>query len=165
MRKIAAGLSLKELENAIQMAEKQIEKIRKNETDIVRRLTEEGKMRVIRNITLLKAIDTAELLTSVRTEHGRNRGKIIVDSPHGVYVEYGTGIVGQGKKKDAKQSGLKHPDPDKNIKYANYGWTYYDKDYGYIYTEGMASRPFFYNSYLELQNEVKKIAKEEMNKR
>lgn len=72
------------------------------------------------------------------------------------YIEFGTGVVGSANP---------HPEP-KNWGYdlnqhGDNGWVYYnDKDSKYHWTKGMASRPFMYNTYRELERECGRIARE-----
>jgi hypothetical protein len=89
-----------------------------------------------------------------------------VTSDHVAFVEFGTGVVGQNS-------------PHKNGEYLskaawNYasgtkifttkdgrvGWIYPTDDGGFRFTEGVKSRPFMYETALELQREFPRIAKE-----
>lgn len=116
------------------------------------------------------AIDTGALHDSIRGEYdaSNHAGTIFAgegledgygEGSYAVYVEYGTGIIGETNP---------HPDPNGYAYDVNdhgmAGWwypskngTYRPKDGGGIrlaWTRGMAARPFMYNTMLELEAEV-----------
>lgn len=114
----------------------------------------------------LDAIFTGELLESIHSEYvtpqkGGAIFAVVADSGHAIYVEMGTGIVG-----------AEHPYPGKlpavyaqgktirQLSDGRYGWFYQDKDGNWWFTEGMPSRPFMYNTAMELMQNVYKTAKE-----
>ena len=73
---------------------------------------------------------------------------------YALYVEYGTGIVGQNS-----------PHPDGGWAYdvkghGNLGWNYFDRWDKPHHTTGMPSRPFMYDTRKYLEEYCKKIAKE-----
>ena len=95
-----------------------------------------------------------------------NAGFVKVTSDHVAFVEFGTGVKGQNN-------------PHKNGEYLakaawNYasgpkifttkdgrvGWIYPTDDGGFRFTEGMESRPFMYETALEIQRDFPRIAKE-----
>ncbi len=114
----------------------------------------------------LDAIFTGELIQSIHSEYVTSQKggavfAVVADSDHAIYVEMGTGIVG-----------AEHPYPGKlpavyaqgktirQLADGRYGWFYQDKDGNWWFTEGMPSRPFMYNTTIELMQIVEKTAKE-----
>lgn len=117
-------------------------------------------------ISNLDAIFTGDLIQSVHTEYkGSTRGGaifcVVADSEHALFVEFGTGIVG-----------AKHPYPGnlpmvyaqgktiRQLADGRYGWFYPADDGNWYFTEGMPSRPFMYETSLELQKKVVSVAKQ-----
>lgn len=113
----------------------------------------------------LDAIFTGELIQSIHSEYVTSQKSgavfaVVADSGHAIYVEMGTGIVG-----------AEHPYPGKlpavyaqgktirQLADGRYGW-FYQKDGQWYFTEGMPSRPFMYNTTMELMQIVVKTAKE-----
>lgn len=129
-------------------------------------LAEKGVVIAQINVAKLDAIFTGKLMSSIHTKYGGGSVDsaifyIVADSEHAVYVEMGTGIVGakkpykgnlpavyaQGKTIHQTQNG-------------KYGWFYQDANGNWFFTEGMPSRPFMYNTTLELMRIVEKTARE-----
>ena len=120
-------------------------------------------------ISSLDAIFTGELIQSIHTEYKSSiRGGaifcVVADSDHAVFVEFGTGIVG-------KQSPYPYPLPDgmtweyasgktiRQLSDGRYGWFYKGDNGQWYFTEGMESRPFMYETSLELEKKVVSVAK------
>lgn len=121
------------------------------------------------NVTRLDAIFTGELLNSIHSKKGggdKNTAVffIVADSRHAAYVEFGTGQLGQ-------EGSYPYPFPEGvewdynsgetiiEISPGQYGW-FYPKDGKWYFTQGMPSRPFMYETSIELIQEIPKIAKE-----
>ena len=120
---------------------------------LVRALTEEGRDAAVINVVNLGAFDTGELAdTSFHTRGYYNEnycvGIIYTDSYYAIFVEYGTGVVGEGgRKHPLLPSGWKY---DIN-KHGDDGWWYIsDRDGKLHWTKGQESRPFMYETYKEL---------------
>lgn len=133
---------------------------------LAEKLSERGVEIARIQIADLDAIFTGELIQSLHSEYKGSTQygaifAVVASSLHAIYVEMGTGMVGAA-----------HPYPGKlPVVYAQgktirqladgrYGWFYQDDNGDWWFTEGMPSRPFLYNTSLELQKEVIKIAKE-----
>ena len=87
-------------------------------------------------------------------------GIIRAEAPYAIYVEFGTGIVGKQNPHPAPE-GWKY---DIN-EHGERGWYYFnERDQKWHWTKGMASRPFMYNTLLELQRQVEDIAREVFGK-
>lgn len=159
-------------ENGIKDAIKEIRKYKKKiETNtrlLVKRLTDDGAEIVRVKIVNLGAYYSGELLSGVDGYYSPslNAGFVKVTSDHAAFVEFGTGVVGQNNphkngeylSKAAWQyaSGAKIF----TTKDGRVGWIYPTDDGGFRFTEGMQSRPFMYETALELKREFPRIAKE-----
>lgn len=137
--------------------------------ELVRRLSERGVEIAKANVTRLDAIFTGELLNSIHTRPGGGGNNtavffIVADSKHAAYVEFGTGQIGQ-------EAAYPYPLPEGvawnynsgktifEISPGQYGW-FYPRDGKWYFTQGMPSRPFMYETSMELMQEIPKIARE-----
>lgn len=113
------------------------------------------------NVADFDAIYSGELLSSIKSEYNGNipdgdSWMVVTDCPWAFYVEFGTGIVGASKP---------HPNPgiaswkyDIN-QHGDLGW-YYFKDGEWHWTKGMPSRPFMYQTAMDLRSRVEAVARE-----
>lgn len=132
-------------------------------------LAEKGVVISKANVTRLDAIFTGELLNSIHTQNGAGtKGTaifyVVADSRHAAYVEFGTGQLGL-------EGGYPYPFPEGvdwqyntgktifEVEPGQYGW-FYPKDGQWYFTQGMPSRPFMYETSLELMNLVVSTARE-----
>lgn len=128
---------------------------------LAEKLAERGVEIAKMKIAEYDAIYTGELLASINSEYGgviQNGSKWIIytDCPWAKFVEFGTGI-----------RGAESPHPDTSIigwkydvnEHGEKGWFYF-KENEWHWTKGMPSRPFMYETNMELMQEVTKIAKE-----
>ena len=155
--------------------QRQLEEYKKtfnNKTQLfAERLALEGVNIARMKITSLDAIFTGELLQSIRREPkeittSSAKFAIITDSEHACFVEFGTG-----------QKGLDTPYPyplpngvswnyavgttiKQNPITGHYYWFYPGKDGKWHYTEGMPARPFMYETSLELNRIIDRVARE-----
>lgn len=133
-------------------------------------LSEKGVIIAQANIAGLDAIFTGELISSIHTRKGSgSKGTaifyIVADSKHAAFVEFGTGQLGQ-------EGGYPYPFPEGiawecnkgktifEIEPGQYGWFYPGDDGKWYFTQGMPSRPFMYETSLELMQIVKETALE-----
>ena len=125
------------------------------------RLALEGVILAKTKIAEKDAVFTGELYDSMNLRKGDaiyngSQWIIYTDCPWALYVEFGTGIVGAQNP---------HPLPGvANWKYdinehGESGWFYF-RDGEWHWTKGMPSRPFMYETALELPEKVNRIAKE-----
>ena len=135
---------------------------------LVQKLTDYGAEIVRIKIVNMGAYYSGELLSGVSGYYSPtlNAGLIRVTSDHVAFVEFGTGVKGQNN-------------PHKNGEYLSkaawsyasgakifttqdgrVGWIYPTDDGGFRFTEGMESRPFMYETALELERSFGKLAKE-----
>ncbi|MBR5172951.1 MAG: hypothetical protein IKW14_06090 [Phascolarctobacterium sp.] len=140
---------------------------------LAKTLAEDGVHIAQANVARLDAIFTGELINSISAKQvASKRGTavffIVADSDHAAFVEFGTGQVG-------KENSYPYPLPE-GIKWeynsgksiipigpGQYGWFYPGDDGRWYFTQGMPSRPFMYETLLEVMKKVEKTAKEVFN--
>ena len=135
---------------------------------LAQRLTDLGANIARMKIVSMGAYYSGELLSGVDGyfSPSLNTGFIRVTSDHVAFVEFGTGVVGQqsphqngeylSKASWSYASGSKiFTTNDGKV-----GWIYPTDDGGFRFTEGMPSRPFMYETALELERQYMQIAKE-----
>lgn len=157
---------------SIAKAIKELEQYKKdieNKTRLfVQRLTDYGAEIARVKIVGLGAYYSGELLSGVDGYFSPllNTGFVRVTSDHVAFVEFGTGVKGQSSPhKNAEylsKAAWQYATGPKifTTKDGRVGWIYPTDDGEFRFTEGMASRPFMYETALELQREFPKIAKE-----
>ena len=156
---IRIDLSVKySIDAAINELDNTVAEIRRRTNELVERLTEEGAQIARVQVMSLGAVYTGELLNSIEGFYDPEShvGIIRANAYYAAYVEYGTGIVGQGSS---------HPDPDGWVYDVNghgeKGWVYYNSnDDQFHWTAGMSARPFMYNTANELRSVCSRIARE-----
>ena len=122
---------------------------------LVRKLTEEGIEIAKMQIASLDAVDTTDLLSSIGGVYfpSERLGVVYSDCPYALFVEYGTGPVGEMNQ---------HPEPGKiqweynvgshigpNMTHPEWGdgWLYLNtKDGQWHWTAGQPARPYMYNT-------------------
>ena len=158
---ITVSLSEKSFREAAKQIQDYKDEITGKCQELARRLAERGVEISKMKITNFNAVYTGELLSSIKHTPGvvmKYGSSYIVytDCPWAKFVEFGTGIVGE-----------RNPHPDTSIAGWKYdvndhgesGWYYY-RDGEWHWTKGMPSRPFMYETDIELMMEVSKIARE-----
>lgn len=142
--------------------------------ELIQELAEKGMEIARANITKLDAIFTGELINSLYIKkESASEGKVVfilaTDSEHAAFVEFGTGQLGM-------EGGYPYPFPngvqwDYNsgstifeISPGQYGW-FYEREGQWYFTQGMPSRPFMYETTIELFHEVPIIAKQVFGRR
>ena len=137
---------------------------------LAKRLAEKGVDIAQVNVSRLDAIFTGELINSIHTKYGGSaKGTaifyVVADSHHAAFVEFGSGQLGM-------EGSYPYPFPEGvdweyntgktifEISHGQYGWFYPGDDGKWYFTQGMPSRPFMYETSLELMNLVVKTARE-----
>ena len=137
---------------------------------LAKRLAEKGVAIAQTNIATYDAIFTGELISSIEARYGGStKGSavfyVVADSRHAVFVEFGTGQLGL-------EGSYPYPFPEGvewnyntgktifEIENGQYGWFYPAEDGKWYFTQGMPSRPFMYETAVELMTEIAKTAKE-----
>jgi hypothetical protein len=137
---------------------------------LAKRLAEKGVAIAQTNIATYDAIFSGELISSIEARYGGStKGSavfyVVADSRHAVFVEFGTGQLGL-------EGSYPYPFPEGvewnyntgktifEIENGQYGWFYPAEDGTWRFTQGMPSRPFMYETAVELMTEIAKTAKE-----
>ncbi len=137
---------------------------------LAKTLAEQGVVIAKANVSTLDAIFTGDLLNSIHTENGgitRDTAifYVVADSEHAIFVEFGTGQMGEEEPYPYPlPSGVdwqyKSGKTIFEVSPGQYGWFYPGNDGKWYFTQGMPSRPFMFNTSIELQELVVKTAKE-----
>lgn len=174
-RKIKVNpLSTKSIDEAIAALEKEKKFIHEAAAEIVRTLTEIGTAKAKELIP----VDTGEAQTSIIgyvLDEG-NIGIINASGEYCVYLEFGTGVRGQGSPHPSAEwtaeasrlTGGKYTGylSGKHIfttKDGRIGWLYPGDDGKLHFTEGIESQHFMYDTLLYLRSKVAEIAREALH--
>ena len=170
LRDIKMTLDWDSIQDAINEIRKLKEDLARALDELVRYLTMERGVNIAKMyIAQFPAVDTGFLSDSIAGEfsYSEHSGTIYAGAYYAVYVEYGTGIVGEANP---------HPEPngwEYDINgHGEAGWFYPVKDgpqsnawhpagrkaagVRLAWTRGMPARPFMYNTMLELEAEVER---------
>ena len=167
MKTILVTLDPQSVANAIKEITEYRKEVERKTKLLVQRLTDLGADIARIKIVSLGAVQSGELLSGVSGYFSPllNAGFVKVTSDHVAFVEFGTGV--------ALANGL-HPNGEYlaraawvygsgskifTTKNGKIGWIYPTDDGEFRFTEGMGSRPFMYETALELQREFPTIAK------
>lgn len=155
------ALSVKSIGNAIKELEQYKIKVTYYTQLLAERLAQEGvyigRVKVAEN----NAIYTGELVASIKNEYGGSVPNgalyyVYTDCEWAAFVEFGVGMIGANNPHpDTKLTNWKY---DVNGHGAD-GW-YYQKDGEWYWTKGFESSPFMYETGIELEQKIVKIARE-----
>lgn len=159
---IKVKLEPKSIERAITELQMYKEEVIRRVNLLVKKLTERGANIARAKVVEMGAYYTGELLESIESYlfafGGTAVGFIRVNAEYGMFVEFGTGIVGE--------NGNHHPaqevfgwEYDVN-EHGEVGWLFPTDDGTYRRTRGQESRPFMYETALQLRDEFPEIVKE-----
>jgi hypothetical protein len=134
---------------------------------LLQRLTDLGADIARIKIVSMGAYYSGELLSGVDGYYSPtlNVGFVRVTSDHVAFVEFGTGVVGQtNPHKNGEylsKAAWQYATGAKifTTKEGKVGWIYPTNDGGFRFTEGMQSRPFMYETALELSRNFANIVK------
>lgn len=168
MRTIKVKLSPQSVMDAIKEINEYKAEVERKSRVLVQRLVDYGANIARVKIISLDAVDTGELLSGVDGYYSPtlNAGFVRVTSDHVAFVEFGTGVKGQENqhKNDEYLSkaswGYATGQKIFTTKDGRIGWIFPTDDGGFRFTQGMKSRPFMYETALELQREFPRIVKE-----
>ena len=154
-------VSIKGMDRLNKLLDNYVLDIRKKAELLVKNLSEIGVEVAKMNIANFDAVFTGELMDSISNEKlpsDKNHITFVVkaSSNHAIFVEMGTGTVGASSPYNGKLPAVYAQ--GKNMfttKDGRYGWIYYNETYDkFIFTEGMQSRPFMYETSLDLQERI-----------
>ncbi len=168
MKTITVSLDPQGIANAIKELQQYKKDVERKTQLLVQRLTDLGAEVARVKIVSMGAYYSGELLSGVDGYFSPllNTGFVRVTSDHVAFVEFGTGVKGQNSPHKngeylAKAAWQYASGPKIfTTKNGRVGWIYPTDDGGYRFTEGMVSRPFMYETALEIQREFPRLAKE-----
>ena len=168
LKEISFELTPSSIQKAIDDVRKLQDDLGRALSELARVLSEKGVEVAQIEIASMGAVDTGTLFDHIYGFYNEttHRGAVYTDAPYAIYVEYGTGIVGDGTRhpqyKKARWEYDIHDHGEKGWWYPSpTGW-YIPKDgltneegLPLAWTKGMPSRPFMYNTMRELENYAK----------
>jgi hypothetical protein len=166
-------LDPKSIDKAIKQLNKYRQEVEQKTVVLAQRLTDLGADIVRMKIVEMGAYSTGELLSGVDGYYSPtlNAGFIRVTSDHVAFVEFGTGVVGQqnphknGEYLSLASWGYATGSKIFTTKDGRVGWIYPTDEGGFRFTEGMQSRPFMYETVLELERQYANVAREVFGKK
>ena len=159
---IKMKLTTRSIEKAINEVKAYKRQLSEKAAALIKALVEAGVEIAKAQVRELGAVYTGELEESITGFFDPEAGIGIIraGAPYAIYVEFGTGIVGKQNPHPAPE-GWKYDINEHGEK----GWVYFnERDQKWHWTKGMVSRPFMYNTLLELQRQVEDIAREVFGK-
>ncbi len=123
---------------------------------------EKGLKRTVAEAKALCQVDTGGLRNSIQSHVSRQGDKIdgtvSATGEHAVYVEMGTGPVGE-----VNHAGIS---PNAKPTYSPKGWTYFHpKQKQFFYSRGQPARPYMYPAYKLTKRQIIEDVKAAINKR
>ena len=107
---------------------------------------------------LLCPFDTGDLVKSIHKKTTKHKGKVIgsiyTNSDHAVYVEFGTGKVGERTNKNT----------DLNVSYKQDKWKVNIPDVGVRWIEGQPAQPYLYPALKNTEDKIIDNIKEDLKK-
>jgi hypothetical protein len=168
VKTITVSLDPESIAAAIKELRKYKKDVERKTQLLVQRLMDLGAEVARVKIVSMGAYYSGELLSGVDGYFSPllNTGFVRVTSDHVAFVEFGTGVKGQNSPHKngeylAKAAWQYATGPKIfTTKNGRVGWIYPTDDGGYRFTEGMQSRPFMYETALEIEREFPRLAKE-----
>lgn len=154
-------MSNKSIQNAVKEVENYAYSLTDKCNEFAKKLAQIGVQTAKMKVAQYDAVYTGELLSSINYEQGAVIKKgatwiVYTGCPWAKFVEFGTGIV--GKMKPHKNKGIVGWEYDVN-EHGEAGWWYY-RDGKRHWTKGLPSRPFMYETSIELAEKIAEVAKE-----
>lgn len=148
-------LTTRSIEDAIREVKEYKRKLNDRVKALIRELVDKGVEIAKAQVRDLGAVYTGQLEESITGFFDEETGLGIIrtDCPYAIYVEFGTGVVGERNP---------HPEPIEGWQYdvnehGDKGWWYFnERDQKWHWTKGMVSRPFMYNTLQLLRAEAEK---------
>ena len=147
------------IDNTLKQLAEYKKKVDSAPAKLTKSLADKGVQLAQENVSDMGAIDSGALQSSIHAETNGATSAVVADAGHAAFVEFGTGVVGAGSP---------HPKPglagwkyDVN-EHGEKGWYYPGKDGKIHWTKGMPSRPFMYDTSIQIRDYVEPMAKEAM---
>lgn len=166
MKVVQARLDPNSIAKAIQELQEYQKDVERKTRLLVQRLVDYGANIARVKIVGMGAFATGELLSGVDGYYSPllNAGFVKVTSDHVAFVEFGTGVVGQSNShrngEYLSKAAWAYATGPKifTTKDGKVGWIYPTDDGGFRFTEGMRSRPFMYETAIELAQAFDQMA-------
>ena len=167
MKTIAMKLDPKSVDDVIKEVTEYQKEVERKAKILVQRLVEHGANIARIKIVQMGAVDTGDLLSGVDGyfDTTTNIGYVKVTSDHAAFVEFGTGVALKNtlhpNAEYLARAAWAYGSGSKifTTKDGKIGWIYPTDDGGFRFTEGMSSRPFMYETSLDIQRVFPNIAK------
>jgi len=158
---ISFGLSVSEITKAIKKVENYKVELNYKVKILAERLAEEGVFIARVNIAEEGAIYSSELMSSLKTEYqGSTKDGatwvVYTDCEYAKFVEFGFGII--GSQNPHPMTSLVSWKYDIN-EHGEKGW-FYKKNGQWFWSKGQPSKPFMWETAIELRKRVNAIARE-----
>lgn len=102
--------------------------------------------------------DTGRLSEALHTEsRGNGAWALVSNAPHAAFVEFGTGVVGEGTYPAELPSGWEYNTAKRA---EDEGWWYFDPATGYGYTRGQTGKAYMLAASVQMRQLVRDVAKE-----
>lgn len=168
MTKISVKLSTKGIDKAIKELKEYKKSILKKSQVIIEKLGDYGLQVCRTKVVEMDISDTGRLLSTVAGYYNpeTNSGFITVDCDYAVFVEFGTGTRGIDKPYPAgeimAEVGYQYMGGTKYVTLLDgrIGWYYPTEDGRWKFTEGLPSRPFMYETALDMRRYLDNLVKE-----
>lgn len=168
MKKISVNLSGKSIDKAIKELQDYKKSIIRKSNMIVEKLGDYGLQVCRAKVVEMEINDTGRLLSTVNGYYSSetNSGFITVDCNYAVFVEFGTGTRGIGKPYPAgeimAELGYRYMGGTKYVTLLDgrIGWYYPTEEGTWRFTEGLPSRPFMYETALDMRRNLDNLIKE-----
>ena len=166
MKTIVVKLDPQSVADAIQEITEYQKEVERKARVLVQRLTDYGANIARIKIVQLGAVDTGGLLSGVDAYFSPllNAGYVKVTSDHVAFVEFGTGVALKNtihpNAEYLARAAWAYGSGSKifTTKNGKIGWIYPTDDGGFRFTEGTSSKPFMFETALELQRVFPTIA-------
>lgn len=156
-RVISFSLTPSDIDRAIREVQRFESDFLKKCDEVIRELKDLGVTTAITQITAYGAIDTGELVDSIKGYYNSETrtGIVYAGAGYAAFVEYGTGVVGESSPHPASVLLWKYDIHNHGVA----GWVYVsDRDGKRHWTMGQPSRPFMYRTMEILARRAPDIA-------
>lgn len=145
------------IDDAIKKIEAYKQQVQAAPAKLTELVTDEGAKLAQENVP----VDSGDLQSSIHAEAYSESGRIVANAAHAAYVEFGTGIVGaENSHPNYEEFGWVY---DVN-EHGEDGWWYTGKDGKKHWTKGLQSRPFMYDTSVQLKEKIEQLGKEALKK-
>lgn len=135
--------------------------------EVIKRLVDEGAVIARTEVVHLDAVYTGKLANSIDHfyDEATHTGFVRCNADYGVFVEFGTGIVGKTHPYGGTAmaaAGYRYGGGTTYVQLSDgrVGWYFPTDDGTFVFTEGQPSRPFMWNTAQMMKKQVIPIARQ-----